>query len=234
MKPHSGRLIHVGINFLTIPTSSISNQTSIQFQQAIIAQGLEFQRLERAESQLVVLRETPSPLQIRVGPPDPGNPQFGQVLIIAENPNTPFDLFLKETEAALEAFNDVWGAPNRQIIHCDGNIRMLYETTSQHAFQELWEKRLGQPAQALGAFGRPIRGGGLRFVMDPLPDEADPTQIEVKIESFLMDTSKIFVETVFTWRALSTPGVPFNARGRLEQMNHYVDKEVSSFISGGA
>jgi hypothetical protein len=141
------------------------------------------------------------------------------------------DLFIKEAEAAIEAYESVWPSPNRQIVHADATIRQLYETTSQHAFQELWENRLGQSAQTLSVFGRPIRGGGLRFVMDPVAEDL-PVQIEVKIESFLRDTTKIFVETQFTWPIPSAPQSPFNLRERIEKMDSYIETHVQSFISG--
>lgn len=229
MKPHSRYIIHIGINFLTIPTPVISHQTFLQFQQAIITHGLEFVRTENQKNRLVLAREAPSPLEVSVGTLEP---QIGQVLIVSPNPKASFDLFIHEAEAAIEAFDEVWSAQGRQIIKCDATIRELHETTSQHAFQELWEKRLGQPSQSLAAFGRPIRGGGLRFVMDPLPNEGEPAQIEVKVESFLTDTTKIFVENQFIWPQPSPPGTPFDIRRRLSQMNDYIQNQVYSFITG--
>lgn len=229
MKPHSRKIIHVGINFLTIPTPVINNQSSLLFQQAIIANGLDYIRTENPKNQITLIREEPSLLQISVNALEP---QYGQVLVVAPNLKCSLDLFIQETEAALKAFESVWISPNRQIIKCDSTIRDLYETTSQHAFQELWEKRLGQPSQSLASFGRPIRGGGLRFVMDPLLNEDDPVQIEVKIESFLRDTTKIFMETQFIWLKPTSPGVSFNARERLLLINNYIENQVNAFITG--
>ena len=229
MKPHSRKIIHVGINFLTIPAPLLNNQSSLMFQQAILSQGLEYIRAESLKNQITLTREEPSPLQISVGSPEP---QFGQVLIVAPNPNCAFDLFVQEAEAAITAYESVWLSTNRQILKCDTTIRDLYETTSQHAFQELWERRLNQPSKSLSAFGRPIRGGGLRFVMDPLPNEQDPVQIEVKIESFLADTSKVFIETQFVWMKPNNPGMPFNARERLLQVNTFIENQVNAFIAG--
>ncbi len=229
MKPHSRYILHLGINFITIPAPSVTPQSSLAFQQAIISSGLEFIRAENPKNRVVLTREVPSPLQISVSMLES---QVGQVLIVSPRPKGTLDLFIQEAEAALEAFETVWPAQNRQIIKSDGTIRELYETTSKHAFQELWEKRLGQPSQSLAAFERPIRGGGLRFVMDPLPNEDDPVQIEVKIESFLRDTTKIFVETQFTWPRPTAPGIPFAARERLSQMNSYIENQVRAFLSG--
>ena len=193
-----------------------------------MAHGLEYNRVEVPKNTISLLRDIPYPLQITVST---NESQVGQLLILTPQPKGSLDLFIKEAEAAVQAYESVWTVQNRQIVHVDATIRQLYETTSQHAFQELWESRLGQTSQALSVFGRPVRGGGLRFVMDPVAEDL-PAQIEVKIESFLLDTTKIFVETQFTWPVPSTPQSPFNVRERIEKMNSYIEANVQPFISG--
>lgn len=229
MKPRSRRIIHLGINFITIPAPIITTQSLLAFQQAIISSGLDFVRMEHPENRIILTREVPSSLQISVSTLEP---QSGQVLIVAPNPKAPMEVFIQEAEAALSAFEAVWPAQNRQIIKSDATIRQLHETTSEHAFQELWERRLGQPSQALAAFGRPIRGGGLRFVMDPLPDEQEPVLVEVKIESYLRDTTKMFVETQFGWLKPTEPGASFTVRERLTRMDEFIADRVQTFLSG--
>lgn len=228
MKTQSRVIIHTGINFMSIPVPLVGSQTLLAFQQAVMAQGLEYNRVEAPKNTIQLLRDTPYPLQITVSAHEA---QVGQLLIVTQQPKGSLELFIKEAEAAVQAYETVWPAPNRQIVHADSTIRQLYETTSQHAFQELWENRLGQSSEALSAFGRPIRGGGLRFVMDPVPEDL-PAQIEVKIESFLRDTRKIFVETQFTWPVPSEPQSPFKIRDRIEKMNLYIESHVQAFISG--
>ena len=229
MKTQSRRIIHAGLNFLTLPVPGINPQTLLLFQQAVMASGLEFSKVELPKNSIVLLRDIPYPIQIRVTALDP---QMGQLLIVSPKPEGGLDLFIKDAEAAVQAYETVWPAENRQIVVSDGTIRELYETTSQHAFQELWENRLGQSAQTLTAFGRPIRGGGLRFVMDPIQEEL-PVRIEIKIESFLMDTTKIFVETQFSWQVPTPPGSPFEVRMRLEKINTFIANNVIQFLSGG-
>lgn len=185
MKTQSRKIIHAGINFLTIPVPVISSQTLLAFQQAVLTNGLEFTRVEAPKNMISLLRDAPYPLQIAVSALEP---QMGQFLVVTPQPRG-IELFIQEAEAATQAFESVWPAANRQIIHTDATIRELYETTSPHAFQELWENRLGQPPQSLAAFGRPIRGGGLRFVMDPI-QEPLPVQIEVKISPFCLTQPK--------------------------------------------
>jgi len=229
MKPHSRLIVFAGINFLTLPAPIIAYQTSLAFQQSIVSNGLEFIRVENPKNSIVISRETPYPLQITVSLLEPQ--PIGQIMIIAPQPKGGLDLFIKETEAAIQAFESVWPADKRQIIKADATIRDLYETTSEHAFQELWEKRLGQTSKSLEAFGRPIRGGGLRFVLDPIPGDL-PVQIDVKVESFLSDTTKIFIETQFNWLLPTNPGTPFEASKRLAEMNSYIDNEINAFLTG--
>jgi hypothetical protein len=230
MKINSRLVIHTGINFVTIPMPIISSSTYLSFQQAIISDGLEFVRAENPQNSIILTRETPSILQITVNTLES---QIGQLLIVSPQPKGSLDLFIQESEAAIHAFETVWPAQNRQIIKADATIRELYETTYPHAFKELWENRLGQSSQALAPFGRPIRGGGLRFVMEPISEDMPmPVQIEVKIESYLLDTNKIFVETQFAWPMPTNPGAQFEVRERLTKMNTYIQNQVSSFMTG--
>jgi len=230
MKPQSRRIIHVGINFVTAPPPVIDSRSYLGFQQAILSHGLEFTQVTHQEKKIIVTRQVPTALQLTV---NVLGPQVGQILVVAPQPGRSLELFIQEVEAAVEAFHATWPAQNRQVIGCDATLRDLYETTSEHAFQELWEGRLKQSSQSLTALGRPVLGGGLRFVMPPLAEEPEPVQIEVKIESFLKDTSKIFVEARFTWTQPTAPGRLFNPRERLLQVNTYVEDQVVAFIMGG-
>jgi hypothetical protein len=122
---------------------------------------------------------------------------------------------------------------NRQIVAIDAAFRDLYETSAEHALMELWETRLGQSADALAVLGHPVAGGGLRLVMPPHPGQPEPLEIEVRIESFLQDTKKIWVETQFRWPRPMPPGVSLDPTRRLKEVNDYIDNELLSFIIGG-
>jgi len=228
MKTDSRVVIFSGINFLTIPAPIISRATFLAFQKAIQDNGLEFVRFENPKDSIILTRDTPYPLQVTV---NFLQGQVGQLLILAPQPKSSQEMFILEAEATIKAYEEVWQETNRQIIKADATIRNLYETTSPHAFQELWENRLGQQATSLAAFGRPIKGGGLRFVMDPIQEDM-PVSIEVKIESLLVDTSKIFVETQFIWPIPTNPGTPFSVRERLLFTDSYIEKQVGNFLKG--
>jgi hypothetical protein len=229
MKRFSEQLIHIGISFLTLPGISITNLTSLKFQQALNENGLDFNKFEKSPDNKVIsiFRESPSPLQIIV---DTRQTPPAQLTIIAPNPKTTKELFCDEVDAVISAYDKTWPAEKRQVIHTDGVVRELLEASGDviHAFQELWELRLKQPIDSLKIFGQPVRGGGLRFVLDPIPNNPDPVQIEVKIESYLQDTKKIFVETIFNWFSQGT----IDPRKRITYMDDYLKERVYKFILG--
>lgn len=231
MYPESRVTIHMGINFVVSPMPTIDMERNLNFQESLVRQGIDFSKVDFKERQILVIREAPTPLHVKVaalGPPT------GQLLILAPHPQRPLSLFVREAEAVIEAFCSTWPEERRQIISCDATLRDLYEASGEHAFQELWETRLGQSRASLEILGRPVLGGGLRFVMPPQADDPDAVQMEVKIESFLRDTKKVFVETQFTWPTPRPPGAAFNPRDRLQQVDAYVDNQVVSFITGGS
>jgi len=230
MLPESRQTIHIGINFVLSPMPFISQRKSIDFQSSLIKHGIEFTKVEVKEYEIILVRETPARLEIKVAALPPS---VGQILILAPGPNLAIDLFIKEAEAILRAFEDTWPAQQRQTIRCDATLRDLFEASAEHAFQELWEMRLHQPSEALAILGRPVLGGGLRFVMPPQPEDSEPYQIEVKIESFLQDTKKIFVETQFTWPQPEPLDAAPDPGKRLKQIDSYVENQVIPFITGG-
>ncbi len=228
MKTNSSKLIHLGINFLTLPRPVLSQQSMLAFQQAILNNGLEFSRIEYQDDRITIIREAPSPLKISV---IASNQPIGQIIVIAPKPKTPLSLFIKEACAGISAFEDVWGSPNRQVLGGDSTFRELNETTSQHAFQELWENRLGQQAKTLAVFGRPVRGGGLRFVLDPHPDDLETSQMEVKVESYLGDSTKIYVEIQSRWH-YANPQITFDVEEKLTEVETFLADKVHRFIEG--
>jgi len=192
--------------------------------------GIDFSHVALEESQIRVWRNPPLPLEIRAVAQTSQPQPFGQILIIAPNPNRHLESFISEVTASLDAFNQTWPPQNRRILSCDVTLRCLYQSTSEHAFQELWEERLRQPSDSLARLERRVLGGGLRFVMPPQQGDAEPTQVEVKIESFLRDTKKIFIETQFTWPAPKPLGVDFDPAVRLNQTDEYIQNQVHAFM----
>jgi len=229
MKKDSRQLIHIGINLLSIPGITINKQNSIRFQQSIYENGLDFSNVQSLDDKIILERHEPSALNISAI--SPHDQPFGQLLIISPKPST-IEMFISEAEAACLAYDNVWKATQRQIIRADATIRELHETTSEHAFKEIWESLLGQTEDSLRVFNKPIRGGGLRFVLDPSMDEDEPIQIEIKLESFLENTNKIYLETIFRWVRPSEQGEGYNIRNRIDNINNYIEENVLSFLEG--
>jgi hypothetical protein len=99
-----------------------------------------------------------------------------------------------------------------------------------HAFQYLWEKRLHQADDAIQIFQRAVLGGGIRLVFPPLPEVEDDALFEVKIESFLQDPSKLFVETTAGWNKPMPPGSMPEPKAVMAAIAAFADGPVEQFI----
>ena len=142
MKPNSRVLIHLGVNFVLAPCPNLTPIHRLAFQKALIEQGLEYHNVVNQPDKLVVSRETQPPLDITIAAINP--PQIGQLLITSAQPNGSLTLapFIDEAEAIVQAFLNTWPRQNYQIISNDLAIRELHESSGEHAFKEIWEKRL--------------------------------------------------------------------------------------------
>lgn len=230
MRPQSRQIIHMGINYITLPVPEIDRRQSLRFQESLIEAGIDLTTFKFEENQILVQREPPFPREIRVGALVSQPQPLGQILVVASGPNQLVENFASDVEAILRAFEQTWSSRSRQVLSCDATLRCLYSSTSEHAFQELWEKRLNQPSELLSKLERKVLGGGLRFVMPTQPDDPESTQVELKVESFLRDAKKIFVEAQFFWRDPQPPGTPFNPTERLNQVNDYILNQVHAFL----
>ncbi len=222
--------IYKGVAFVFTSFVGIEKRANLKFQNALLERGLDFTATQDSENRLIVIRDKPTVLEIRIELPGPG---LGQLAIIGAHGTHHGDLFEREAEAVVQAFNDTWYEASRQILNAEVTLRDLFESSYEHAFQELWMHRLHQPEEALSALGRPVLGGGIRFVMPPLDNEQPPCNIDVKIESYLRDTKKIFVEAQFGWPAPTESGTPMDAPEKLTIADKYVDENVIPFILGG-
>jgi len=82
--------------------------------------------------------------------------------------------------------------------------------------------------------GKPILGGGLRFVMPPIEnDQPEPTAIEVKIESFLADPARLYVETQFSWPRPTDNDEFANAPQLLRRVEDYINNTLVKFMIHG-
>lgn len=221
---YHGVLIHAGINFISNPAPTIDKESFLSFQRALMEAGVEFEDAKLVPPEVRIISREPLLITIMVKEIGPG---AGQLLIVGpEHPGT-VGRVGRQAQAITRAYHATWTARNRQLINIDSTIRMLYETDAEHAFQELWEGRLRQREELLDTLGRPVLGGGLRFVMPPESGKVGSPLIEVKIESSLRDSSKFFVETQFIWRSLPQDAA-FDALERLRQVNDFIEDRIEA------
>jgi hypothetical protein len=230
MRLDSRATIHAGVNFVLAPFPGLDRTSCLKIQETLSDLGVNLSNVVYGEREFVAARQRPAPLEIKIGIV---GPQIGQLLILATQSISSLDIFYAEADDIVKAFDETWPFPQRQIVSCDATIRDLYETSSEHSFAELWEKRLHQTPHSLQIFGRGVLGGGLRFVMAPKDNNPVEPLIEVKIESYLSDTRKLFLESQFTWQQPLPVGTPLDPSTRLEQVNEFIQKEVVKFIQEG-
>ncbi|PKA09993.1 hypothetical protein [Leptospira harrisiae] len=229
MQVRTKRNIHVGINFIVAPLPSFDKSNVLRFQSQLEIEKIETTNVTYTPNQISIFRQSPNAsLEIRlmnVGP------QVSQIIILFSNPDYSMEVIEEEIDRILRVFNNVWPTANKQLISSDSTIRTLYDSTSQHAFQELWENRLNQRTEDLSIFGRPIHGGGIRFVLPPL-NQTDPNDplIEIKIESFLPDPRKIYVEAQFVWKnpVLLTSNI--TGIEKVQTVDKYINETIVNFI----
>jgi hypothetical protein len=224
------KLIHVGIDYIVSPCPALNPQTRLSFQQSILDSGLEYTNTTEDGNKFIVFRQPPSHLEITVIALNP--PHIGQLLVVSEDQNRPLNVFCDDAEAAVQAFHNNWPLSPYQIMGCDICIRELHETTSDHAFKELWEDHLHQPSESLSTFNRPILGGGLRFIANSPPGEHPTTRYDIKIESFIDDSKKVFIEVQLFYIEPLPLGEPFSPSQRLLQVNQFIENQVYSFMKG--
>jgi hypothetical protein len=143
-------------------------------------------------------------------------------------------MFGRDVDAVTGAYQKTWPMPQYQILNTSGCIRHLY-SAKVHAFQYLWEQRLGQIPQDFQLLGnRPVAGGGLRLLIPPHQQPGgEPTSIEIRIESFMRETQKLFVETVFNWPRprVVVEQAGFESLARLNEIESFAANEIWNFIA---
>lgn len=230
MLPETGRIIHLGVNFLLAPVAvPIDTSHELDFRRYLAENQIDFERTERVDQFVKLFSKRTESLEARVGQ---AGPQVGQLLILAPESTQPLESFIQQAEAVCGAFQSTWITPQQQmqIIGRDACMRYLYQSADNHAFRFLWERRLRQEAVDMQILGRPVLGGGLRLVMPP--SEGQVSQVEVKIESFLRDSSMLFVELQFAWPQPIAPQEGFRPRELLTEVRDYCTTRLVPFIVG--
>lgn len=223
--------IHFSLTFVLAVGWKPEKAKALDFQKALLDNGLDFSQTNMTATNYTLFRADQSPLRIVL---ESNGPQVSNIHIIAHNPNCDLDMFAMDAAAVCSAFQQTWSADQYQIIRQAAKIQHLYSCNS-HAFSYLWEKRLGQsPDDFKTLGGRPVGGGGLRLIMPPFAKEGEePTSVDVRIESFMQETTKLFIETAIVWPK------PTFIKGQeklkpqklIQQAEDYATNEVWNFIT---
>ena len=222
---------HFSLQYLLAGAWNPDRVKTVEFEKALLDSGLDFSQINIYEKGFTLNRSQPSQLLIKVESP---GPQVTTLQIISQNPQYDLGMFCRDAEAVTESFQKTWPSEHYQILTTTGKIHHLYSSQT-HAFKYLWEERLGQMSTDFRALGnRPVAGGGLRLLMPPHSVEGtDPVSIELRIESFLRETNKLFVETVFTWPRprVINGDQSFEPQQAMEAVEQFAANEVWNFIS---
>jgi hypothetical protein len=223
--------VHLSIQYLLAGLWTPERARTVEFEKALLENGLDFGQTQTRDNSFTLIRTQPSHLQVKLESP---GPQVVSLLVLASNPQYERELFSRDAEAVTRAFSKTWPADHYQVLTVNSKIHHLYSAQT-HAFQYLWEERLGQSPEDFRLLGqRPVAGGGLRFIMPPHAVEGgEPTSIEVRVESFLREPQKVFIETAFTWPRprVIRPEQDFEPQRYIEMTEQFAAEEVWNFLT---
>lgn len=223
--------VHFQLGFVLAMPWTPDKTSTVDFQRALLDSGLEFTQTNRAARSYTLNRTEPSNLHVKLESPAP---QLSGIQIIAQNPSCDLDMFVLDASAVTDAYQQTFTAGRYQIVRASAKIQHLY-SSHEHAFKYLWEKRLGQSGQDFQCLGpRPVAGGGLRLLMPPHAVEGqEPISIEIRIESFLREPTKLLIETNFVWPQpkLLQKDQKFDPAAYLNPLEEYAANQVWEFLT---
>lgn len=225
----SRQSIYFGVGYVIASKWSSDAMKRLDFQKLLAEKQLDFPQTRVGVHDFTLVRVEQSPLQVKVASL---GPQVSSISISSEKPVHSLDLFGKEAEAVCDSYRQTWLKEQCQILQSNARIRHLY-SCQNHAFKYLWEDWLGQNPDDFHYLGkRPVLGGGMRLVMPPMKGDSEPVQIEVKVESFLRESKKMFIETFFVWPKprLLPSETKFDPGFRLGRAESYAIGKVCDFV----
>lgn len=227
MLTHTGRTVHLGVGYVFSPQPVLDSGHVLDFQRELAAHGLEFSQAHQGAGALHLGREV-RPIEVTV---QQLGPAIGSLSVVAGAPWATIDEFVDDARIAFSAFSAVWSGQPLQILQRECTLRRLFDVTEDHAFKFLWEKRLRGNEAELDAFRRPVLGGGLRFVIPPESPQTDEPNIDVRIESFFPDPTKLFVELQMRWNVMQVSAAP-DPDPIMREADRFLAEEVVNFIRG--
>ncbi len=217
--------LHYGVGCIVAPMTLGDSAKCRDFEDVLAKAGLEFDKKETLPNGFVFVRtKNDKNLQLRIVVP---GPRVAQIILVAPNPGVAFGAFGREAGSACKAMAEVWPSV-KTVVQREVTIRHLYDAEGEHAFKFLWEKRLGQKREDLDVFGR-VLGGGIRLVVPPTQEQR--TQLNIRVESYLKDSRKLFVEVQCHWPNPVPVEEGLKPQELLESVDRVIDTQVAKFIS---
>jgi hypothetical protein len=227
MLEHTRQTIHFGVGGVFTPQPVCDAPHALDFQRALAEHGVVFTATSVQLAGIVLSRAAP-PLEVRVQQP---GPMVGSFAVVAQNPQRVLEDFVDEVRTVQAALGKAWPGAI-QLVQREVSIQYVYDVASADAFKFLWEERLGRRQSELGKFGRPVLGGGLRFVMPPTePGVEDSNTTLVQIESLFADRRKLFVNIQRQWVS-PRPMDELHPELLLQEVDQYEKTEIVAFING--
>ncbi|HEV2149597.1 MAG TPA: hypothetical protein VGR37_19505 [Longimicrobiaceae bacterium] len=201
MIEHSRQTIQLTVGFIVSPALELDEHRLAAFRARLEEEGIRFDHAEQGDAGLILVREKPSVLQVQVATGQVAGgaePVAVSQLVVAtalapEVPAASASDFANAAHEVTDVARDVW-PEMENVLGWNTGIRVLFASSTEHSFQYLWERRLGQSTDDLSVFGRPILGGGMRLVFPPGQTPGEQFQAEVRVESFLEDVRRLYVE----------------------------------------
>jgi hypothetical protein len=227
MLQHTSFTVHLGVGCLFAPSPVIELFRVQAFEKALADRGLQFTSRNLTPG-AVHLHRDPDPLDVQLTTPANG-PPVASFAVLAPGPWATVQEFTEQAVAAYESYATVWTGQTLQVVQREVTLRRLFSVAESSAWEYLWQRRLAQEVRELQAFGRPVLGGGLRFVLPP--DDEQP-HVELKIESFFPDPTKLFVELQMKWmkpQILEGLGDPAPL---IQEADRFIDEDVCKYVMG--
>ena len=229
LNKESCQTIFYGVNYVVASEWPSQPVQRAEFQKVLAENQVSFDQTVAGVRNFTLIRKEQSPLQVKIASL---GPQVSNVGINSQYPSYTADMFLKDADTVLDVYRRTLLREPCQILQSGATVHQLY-SCSDHAFKYLWEQRLNQDPQDFSHLGKPVLGGGLRLVMPPIKGDVEPVQIELKIESFLREPNKMYIEIMFVWPQprLLRPEQKFDPEFRLKKVEKYAIREVWEFLT---
>ncbi len=239
MIEQSRQTIQFTVGFLIGPALELDEQRVAAFRARLEEEDIRFEHAEHADSTLVLARTAPSSLQVQIvsgqvgaaAEPVPVTQIVIATVIGQDSPVAAMAEFADAAHEVTDVVRDLW--PEMEyVLGWNTGVRSLFASSTEHSFQYLWEQRLRQDTQELSVFGRPILGGGLRLMFPPGQDEGEHFQAEVRVESFLEDVRRLYVELNLA-NGNPEPINALNPTVLIQATEAFMDERVLPFLLGG-